>query len=78
MRRYDITMISLGIIWLWVILGTVVVLRGTSPAQEIMILEIDGAIASMLTLWLKRPSFIGKTASGVPAPSASQGARKAQ
>jgi len=68
MRRFDITLISIGIIWIWVIIATVVVMGTTSPVLEMIILEIDGAIACMLTLWLKRSTFIGKHATGITGP----------
>lgn len=68
MRRYDIMMILIAVIWLWVILTTVAVFRATSPAQEIAILEIDGAIATILTLWLKRSSFVGTAVHATSSP----------
>jgi len=55
MNRYDITMVLIGIIWLWVIIASAASLKGAYPALEIAILEADGALACMLTLWLKRP-----------------------
>ena len=70
MRRYDITMITTGVIWAWVICATAVVMGTASPVQEILILEFDGAFASMLTLWVKRASFVGKSTSGASVPPA--------
>jgi len=63
MNRYDITIVSIGIIWLWVIIGSIAVLKVAYPALQIGILEADGAIACMLTLWLKRSSIVKKPAS---------------
>jgi len=62
MNRYDILMLLIGIIWLWVIIASAAVLKGAYPALEIAILEADGAMACILTLWLKRPSATKKPA----------------
>lgn len=62
MKRYDVVALLIGIIWLWVIIASAAVLRGAYPALEIAILEVDGAMACMLTLWLKRPSATKKPA----------------
>jgi len=61
MKRYDITLVSIGIIWLWVIIASSAVLKGAYPSLEIGILEADGALACLLTLWLKRPVTIKTT-----------------
>lgn len=59
MKRYDITLISIGIVWLWVIIGTAVVMKADYPVLQILVLELDGAAACMLTLMLKRTTMIG-------------------
>jgi hypothetical protein len=63
MNRYDITMVSMGIIWLWVIIASAAVMKGAYPSLEIAILEADGALACMLTMWLKRPLNVKKSTS---------------
>jgi hypothetical protein len=59
MKRYDITLICIGIVWLWVILGTAAVMKADYPILQILVLELDGAAACLLTLMLKRSTMIG-------------------
>ncbi len=70
MRRYDITTICIGIVWLWVIIGSAVVMKAEFPALQILVLELDGAVACMLTLMLKRSTMLSskKGVSNPPVP----------
>jgi len=70
MKRYDITMICIGIVWLWVIIGTAAVMKAEYPVLQILVLELDGAVACMLTLMLKRTTMIGthKAKTELPVP----------
>ena len=60
MKKYEITMVSVGFIWAWVILATIAVLWSTWPVLEMLLIEAGGAIACLAAMQVRRPSAMEK------------------
>jgi len=67
MKKYDIMMIAIGLVWLWVIISCGVILRNAWGNLEAIIVLTGGAMACMIALWINRP-----VASEPPAPPLSK------
>jgi hypothetical protein len=55
MKKYDIMMIAIGLVWLWVIISCGVILRNAWGNLEAIIVLTGGAMACMIALWINRP-----------------------
>lgn len=60
MKKYEVTMVSVGVIWAWAILATIAVLWNTWPVLEMLLIEAGGAIACLAAMQVRRPSAMEK------------------
>jgi len=63
MKKYDTTMVSIGIIWAWVILATIAVGWGYWEVVAVLIIMIGGAISCLTAIWMDAKSLDTKAKS---------------
>ncbi len=61
MKKYDEILLLVAFFWLAIILASVVVLGSVMPILGALVIEIGGAVASMLIIWMENQRTVKKS-----------------